>query len=102
MLLERIDGLKVSLVDENTIEVFSFGDDSVSATLGTKDGPVCGPILTAHEVDDASLIISDQSFEIKWDNVEITDSEIKVIRNGKSATYEITDKRPGRPKRRLP
>ena len=102
MLLGKIDGLKVSLVDENKIEVFSFRGDSVSATLGTIDGPVCAPILTVHEVDDASLIISDQSFEIKWNNVEITDSAIKVMRNGKSATYEITGTRPERPNIRLP
>lgn len=102
MLLEKIDGLYVSLVDENEIQDFSFGGDSVSATLGTQDGAVCAPILTAHEVDEATLIIKDQGIEIKWDNIEITDSSINVTRNGKPATYKITGKRPDLPKRRLP
>ena len=89
MLKEKLDGLSVSISDETIIEDFTFAGDNIIATIGLANGAVCGPILDLQIIDPSSLTIKGEGFEFNWENIEIFDDQIKVIRNGKPAIYKI-------------
>ena len=89
MLKEKLDGLSVSISDETIIEDFTFVGDNIIATIGSANGAVCGPILNLQINNSSSLTIKGEGFEINWENIEITDDQINVIRNGKPAIYVI-------------
>jgi hypothetical protein len=89
MLNKKLDGLRAELADNDSVEVLSFNDGSITATLGVKNGPVTAPILEYKITGDNSLIIQG-GFEITWENVEFSGKFINVVRNGKLAMYNIT------------
>ena len=103
MISKDLEGLKVSLNDERIVEDFQFAGDKVIATIGTKDGAVCAPILDLKIINPSALTIEGQGLAIKWEDVQITDSQILTIRNGKPAIYSIERKFiPEQRKRHLP
>lgn len=89
MLKEKLLGLSVSLIDESIVETFSFVSDHLAATIGTKGGPVCAPILSFEIVGPRSLHIVGQGFRISWDQGEIGPERLSVWRNGIPALYRI-------------
>lgn len=89
MLKDKLLGLSVSLIDESIVEIFRFASDHLAATIGTKGGPVCAPILALEIVGPVSLRIVGQGFRISWDQVEIGPERLSVRRNGIPAQYRI-------------
>lgn len=89
MLKDKLQGLKLSLDDNDTVEVFHFGSNNVSATLGTVNGPVCAPILDFKITSESSILIEGQGIEITWESIEIGANELRTIRNGKKSVYII-------------
>ncbi|MBF0274728.1 MAG: hypothetical protein HQK84_05805 [Nitrospinae bacterium] len=87
----KLIGLTVSLIDERLIETFSFTSDHVSATIGTKDGAVCAPILSFDAVRPDSVRIYGEGFEILWEDIEIGPVCVSVRRNGVPVVYGIND-----------
>jgi hypothetical protein len=103
MLNELLEGLKVTLNDENIVEDFTFSGDNVIATIGTVNGPVCAPILEFKINNPSSLTVKGQGFEISWESIQISDSQVSTIRNGKPAIYKIKGNfTPKQKERRLP
>ena len=92
MLIKSLKGLNVSLKDNNVIQEFRFGDNSVAATIGTKDGAVCAPLLTLTINGDSSITMHGQSIELKWENIEINEKYISALCNGKPSIYDIKPK----------
>ncbi len=103
MLKGKLEGLRLSIVDETIIEDLGFSGDSVIATIGTKDGAVCAPILDYEITGNDSLVIDKESFNIQWNQIEFGDDTITVIRNDAPTLYKIVS-RPGATtaKRKLP
>lgn len=103
MLKGKLEGLRLSIVDENIIEDLGFSGDSVIATIGTKDGAVCAPILDYEITGKDSLVIDKESFNIKWSQIEFAGDTITVIRNDSPTVYKIVST-PGATttKRKLP
>lgn len=89
MLREKLKGLRAELESESNVEVLSFHEFSVSATLGTKDGPVTAPILEYKVTSSDSLVI-EGLFPIIWENIEFGNGTISVVRNGEVATYNAS------------
>lgn len=89
MLKGKLEGLKLSIVDENIIEDLDFSGDSVIATIGTKDNAVCAPILDYEITGNDSLVIDKESFNIQWNQIEFGVDTITVIRNDVPTVYKI-------------
>ncbi len=73
---EKLAGAELVLQDEHAVEHFRFGaaDDGVAATLGTRGGPVCTPLLRYLVTDDAKVQFSDhRSILFVWEQVEFSD-----------------------------
>jgi len=78
-LRKTLAGAKLVLLDEDTVEHFGFHDrdDGVAATLGTRSGAVCAPVLRYHITDDAKVQFSDhRSVLFTWDQVELSDGVV--------------------------
>ena len=82
-------GLVVSLIDDDIVEELSFGEGFVSATLGTKSGAVCSPILEIKDLEQGVLKMSGNSFDIEWKDFVIAETSIVTIRNGIKVVYEV-------------
>lgn len=103
MLKEQLSGLTLALIDEVTVETFSFTGDHVAATLGTLNGAICAPLLELRINSPASLTIHGQGFEIVWENIICSGQQLSVIRNGRPAIYRVEKRSDRRPQtRRLP
>ena len=89
MLKNELEGLKLSIIDETSIEDLGFSGDSVIATIGTKDGPVCAPLLEYEITGNDSLVIDKESFNIQWSQIELKEDTIAVIRNGTPTEYKV-------------
>ncbi len=101
MLEQELDGLRAELIDDESVEVFSFNGSSIAATLGTKSGPVTAPIVD-YEVTGINSIIIRGLFPIIWENIEFNEGFIRVKRNGSNATYKTTKRENASKKRKLP
>ncbi len=101
MLERELEGLRAELESKDCVEVLSFNEGSVSATLGTKDGPVTAPILEYKITSDRSLIIYGL-FKITWENIEFGSGSITVLRNGEKAVYRTSRRPKNKQQRRLP
>jgi len=102
MLKDKLEGLRLSIVDDAIIEDLGFSDDSVIATIGTKDGAVCAPILNYEITGDDSLVIDKESFNIQWKQIEFRGETIMVIRNDAPTVYKIVSRSVATKKRKLP
>jgi hypothetical protein len=80
-LREKLAGAELVLQDEKAVAQFRFHatDDGVGATLGTRGGPVCGPLLHYLVTDDAEVEISDHSSVVfTWEQIELSDGIMTV------------------------
>ena len=103
MLKEELEGLNLSIIDEALIEDLGFTGNSVTATIGTKVGPVCAPLLEYEVTGNDSLVIDKESFNIQWNKIELKEDTVDVIRNGAPAVYKVVSKQSDASvKRRLP
>ncbi|MBU2714351.1 hypothetical protein [Zooshikella harenae] len=103
MLKEKLDGLRLSLIDEQNIEDLGFSGDTVISTIGSKGGAVCAPVLEFEVTGTDSLVIDKGNFNIQWSQIEISKNTVSVHRNGKAAVYKIVSKlSPIGTKRKLP
>lgn len=101
MLKGKLEGLKLSIVDDVIVEDIVFSGDLITSTIGIRDGAICAPILTFEVTGDDSLVIDKEHFNIKWKQVSIMEDIMSVIRNGKPTVYKIVS-RPSAIKRKLP
>ena len=92
MLIEKLEGLKVSLNDSDIVEDLTFSGNNVAATIGEKNGAVCSPILELQIQNESSITIIGSGFEINWGNIEINNNQISTTRNGKQSVYDIVAK----------
>ena len=92
MLKDELEGLRLSIVDETIIEDLGFSGDSVIATIGTKNGAVCAPVLDYEVTGNDSLVIDKESFNIQWSQIEFREDTVAVIRNEAPAEYKIVSK----------
>jgi hypothetical protein len=98
----ELEGLTVSLLDEVAIEDLSFHGNKASATLGTRDGPLCAPILEVLVTGPDSVQIKGQSVLIDWQGIKIGENEVQVVRNGRPSVYRITGVRQAKLKGQRP
>jgi hypothetical protein len=102
-LIHDLRQAKLELLDENTLEQFCFSDDShIVATIGAKDGPVCGPILNYTVADDDAIEITqhDGTMLYRWEQADLRDDILTVECDGISKRYSVT--RAPKKARRLP
>ena len=91
----NLDGMRVSIIHDERTENFTFLDEKVVATLGSKDGPVCGPILSYEFTSENSILIGKGQFNIEWEGIDVEENIISVLRNGVPTIYQIISK-PGK------
>jgi hypothetical protein len=91
-LIQGLVQAKLELQDERVLEQFWFTNDNhVVATLGTKGGPVCGPVFEYRvTADDAVEIFSDKTVEYRWENVQMSGDVLALVCQGKPKTFTIT------------
>ena len=91
--MSDLRGASLELNDDEIIEKLNFMDDvRVVATLGTKKGAVCGPILRYRFLDDDSVEISggDGAVLYRWNDLRMSDDVLTVECSGKTKIYRIT------------
>ncbi len=92
-LIRELRQARLELQDDRVLEQFWFGDDDhVVATLGSKDGPVCGPVLQYRITDDAAVEItgSDGTKFYRWEQLQISGDVLTVMCAGVSKKFSIT------------
>lgn len=87
--MNKLEGLKVSLIDENYIEDLGFSGTNVIATIGVKGGAICAPILSLVINTPTSVTLKAPDFSIEWREIEIGSDYISVVRNGLQTKYKI-------------
>ena len=71
--------------------MFSFQPDgNAPATLGTADA-VAGPLMSWHLDSIGALIVRDENSNVTLQKVIRKGNVVEVLRNGKPATYAITE-----------
>jgi len=101
-LIQGLVQAKLDLQDERVLEQFWFTNDNhVVATLGTKGGAVCGPVLKYRITEDNTVeILHGEKVEYRWEQVQMSGDVLAVLCAGKPKTFSIT--RPPERKRYLP
>lgn len=89
MLKEKLEGLRLSIIDDTRVENLHFVGDTVVTTIGTKDGPLCGPILDYEVTGPDALVIDFDGAPIRWSHIEIGDQTVSVVRNGVKTSYRV-------------
>lgn len=83
-LREILSGSKFSLIDADAVEDFSFPDegDHLPATLGTRSGAVCAPVLRYHITAEGKVeIFSGPQLLYTWEEIEVH-GDIATVRCG--------------------
>lgn len=102
-LISSLRQAKLELQHDYILEQFWFIDDKrVVATLGTKNGPICGPILNYKITDDdaVEIIGSDGVRVYEWKQVRICGDWLTVLCDGIAKKFNIT--KVPKKKRQLP
>jgi hypothetical protein len=102
-LIRSLFQATLELQDEHAVEVFMFSNENhVVATLGTKDGPICGPGLLYRVTEDDVLEILDHRGTVlcKWEKIQVRGDTLNVVCAGRTKVFSIT--RPPANKRYLP
>ena len=83
---------KIELISDIAIEQFWFhAQDYVSATLGTKSGPVCAPLLKYKVLSDDSIELFDQNGTIAvWTGIKVDAETLQVECRGEIRLFTIT------------
>lgn len=92
-IIQSLLQAKLELQDDRMLEQFWFTDDSrVVATLGTKEGAVCGPIFGYQICNDETVEIgkAGESLFYKWKNLQLSGNELLVVCDGMTKRFSIT------------
>ena len=57
------------MIHDEIIEELGFIGDQVVATMGSRTGPVCGPILDYEVTSENSILIDREQFNIAWEQL---------------------------------
>lgn len=91
-IIQSLLQAKLELQDDKLHEQFWFTDGSrVVATLGTKDGAVCGPVL-GYQIrnDEVEIGNAGESLFYKWKNLQLLDNTLVVFCDGMTKRFAIT------------
>ena len=91
MDLSKIQGRRLSLIDDKVAENLYFRGCQVTATIGVKDGPLCGPILNLVSTRESSLEMRAEGVSISWENIRVKNDKVHVLRNDAEAVYYFSD-----------
>ena len=84
-------GRRLDLVSETDIETYRFNTGgSVTATLGKKNGPVCGPLFHYRVLSEDSIELSSSERVIAtWTRIEIDGDVLRAECDGNIKTFTI-------------
>jgi hypothetical protein len=91
-LISDLLDARLELQDDQALEQFRFIDDQhVAATIGTKGGPACGPVLFYRIADDDAVEISDHggSLWFRWEHVQQKGDVLVVLCAGEAKEFSI-------------
>ena len=94
---------QLELQDDRLIEQLWFTEDSrVAATLGEKNGPTCGPMLSYRVENETTVVISDHSGDLSyiWTDLVLTGDTLTVQCARHTKVFKI--KRPKKARSRHP
>jgi hypothetical protein len=77
---------KLELQDDQALEQFWFIDDRhVAATIGTKGGSVCGPVLYYRITSDDAVEICDDGGEVwfRWEQLHLEGETLRILCQGR-------------------
>jgi len=82
---------RLDLVSETDVETYWFQPTgTVVATLGERNGPVCGPVFQYRVLSDDSIELSDSERVIAtWTRIEVDGDVLRAECNGKIKTFRI-------------
>ncbi len=82
---------QLELISDSVVEQYRFHEQEyVAATLGTKGGPVCAPLLQYKALTDNSIEIYDHNGSIAvWSNIQVDADTVHVQCSGKTKTFWI-------------
>lgn len=83
--------LPIALVSDTIVNSFCFrANGQVTATIGTKNGPLAGPLYRYRVLsqDSIEIIRSDAHVE-RWTGIRVEGALLHVQRDGRSATFTI-------------
>lgn len=92
MLKEKIVGLRLSIVGDDSVEDLCFTEKFVTATQGSKSGPLCAPLLNYKITGADSLVIEGGGFDIRWTQIEFVGETLEVVRNSNPVVYRIVSR----------
>jgi hypothetical protein len=86
---------RLELISDTAIEQYWFSPNGhVSATLGTKNGPVCAPLYQYKALTNDSIQIFDDKGSIAvWSNIQVQADRMQVERAGEGIMFRIERKR---------
>ena len=98
---ETIDDLlqaRLELRDPVILEQFWFTDDQhVTATIGEKNGAVCGPILAYRITDQDVVVIGDDNTDwYHWEDIRVEGNLLHVHCDGRTKVFTIERQKPRR------
>ncbi|HEX7866773.1 MAG TPA: hypothetical protein VF555_17590 [Variovorax sp.] len=81
----------LDLVSDTDVGSYCFhASGSVTATIGKKDGPVCGPIFSYRVVSPQSIeIIGSDGYTDRWTNIRVESDLLHAECNGLARTFTI-------------
>jgi len=82
---------RLDLVSETDVETYWFQPTgTVAATLGERNGPVCGPVFQYRVLSGDSIELSDGERVIAiWTRIEVDGDVLRAECNGKIKTFRI-------------
>lgn len=97
-IINQIKQAQLTLRDDRIVEHFTFIDgDHVVATIGEKNGPVCGPVLY-YRINGTGVVIADHDGEVwfQWDSLELDRNTLTVQCSGRKKVFDIKTAKPRR------
>jgi hypothetical protein len=83
----------IELVDDEALEQFRFIDgEHVAATIGTKSGAVCGPVLYYRITGDDAVEIHDDGGRVwfRWERLRLDGGTLHLSCGGRPKEFSIT------------
>lgn len=84
-------GQSIDIVSDTLANSYHFhADGHLSATIGTKDGPVAAPVFRYRVLSGDSIEIVDSNERIEhWSNIRAEDGLLHVERDGQPTTFTL-------------